>query len=101
MEIKISFNSVSLRALSTTYCSPHCHPALLAAVQVNLDEGDGLVIVLMALLVDDKDVLLVLGRLPVQRRHAGVAARSRPYLEGLIFPRLALCHRPAQCHVNS
>lgn len=66
METKISHNSVSLRASSTTSCSPHCHPALLAAVQVNLDEGDGLVIVLMALLVDDKDVLLVLGRVPVQ-----------------------------------
>lgn len=39
---------------------------LPAAVQVDLDERDGLVIVFVALLIDDKDVLLVLYRITVQ-----------------------------------
>lgn len=75
--------------------------ALLATVQVDLDERDGLIIVLFALLEDDKDVLLILWGPAVQWCEAGVAARPRPYLQNFILPRFAVGHRPSQGQVNS
>lgn len=46
-------------------CLSHCCRALPAAVQVNFDKRDGLVVVLVTLLVDDKQVLPLHGSIPV------------------------------------
>lgn len=53
---------------------------------MDLGERDSLIIVLMALLIDDKDVLSVLNGAAVQRRDAGVAAGSGPYLDSFVLP---------------
>lgn len=60
--------------------------ALPATVQVDLGERDSFIIVFMALLIDDKDVLSVFYRAAVQRCDAGVAARSGPYLDSFVLP---------------
>lgn len=82
-------------------CSPQRCCALPATVQVNFGKRDGLIIVLVTLLVDDKEVLLVFGGVTVQRRHTGVATRPCPYLHGFLFPSFAIRQRPAQRQVNS
>lgn len=82
-------------------CSPYCCRTLPATVKVNFDKRDGLVVVLVTLLIDDKEVLPRVGGVPAQRRHTGVAARPCPYLEGFTFPSFAIRQRPAQHQVNS
>lgn len=71
------------------------------AKQMNLGEGDGLVIVLVSLLVDDVDELAILHRAAVQRCHGGVAAWPCPYLHRSSLPSPSVCCWPTQRQVNS
>lgn len=68
--------------------------ALPAAIQVHFNKRDGLIRNLEPLLKDDKDVLLIVWSIAVNRRHAGVAARSRPYLDSFLLPGIAIIKGP-------